>query len=94
MNYPTEKIDQFNYTELYSTSKHEIEKMIDAAKAGGYPEEARHLEYFTLPEEPDYVNHAFTLRLAKSGRDVPVAANEVATDAPTSAKCFENPGDI
>lgn len=55
--------------------------VIDAAKAGGYPEEARHLEYFTLPEEPDYVNHAFTLRLAKSGRDVPVAANEVATDA-------------
>ncbi|MEM9197879.1 MAG: reductive dehalogenase domain-containing protein, partial [Pseudomonadota bacterium] len=28
-----------------------------AAERAGYPEEARHLEYFSLPEEPDYVNH-------------------------------------
>lgn len=55
--------------------------VIDAATSGGFPEEARHLEYFTLPEEPDFINHAFTLRLAKSGRDIAVAADQAATDA-------------
>ncbi|MCP5038484.1 MAG: 2Fe-2S iron-sulfur cluster binding domain-containing protein [Rhodobacteraceae bacterium] len=55
--------------------------VIDAATKGDYPEEARHLEYFTLPEEPEYVNHPFTLKLAKSGRAVPVSSGESASDA-------------
>ena len=52
-----------------------------AAEAGGYPEEAIHLEYFTLPEEPEYENHAFTLKLARSGREITVGADQAATDA-------------
>ncbi|MEM9048296.1 MAG: reductive dehalogenase domain-containing protein [Pseudomonadota bacterium] len=52
-----------------------------AAERGGYPEEARHLEYFALPEEPDYVNHPFALRLARSGRVIRVEAEETAADA-------------
>ncbi|MEM9199593.1 MAG: 2Fe-2S iron-sulfur cluster-binding protein, partial [Pseudomonadota bacterium] len=56
-----------------------------AAERAGYPEEARHLEYFSLPEEPDYVNHPFTLRLARSGREVSVSAEEAATDALAAA---------
>ena len=52
-----------------------------AAAAGGYPEEAIHLEYFTLPEEPEYENHAFTLKLARSGREITVGADQAATDA-------------
>ncbi len=55
--------------------------VIEAATNGGYPEEARHLEYFTLPEEPEYVNHPFTIRLVNSGRDIPVAVDESASDA-------------
>lgn len=51
-----------------------------AAEANGYPEDARHLEYFAVPEVPDYVNHPFTLRL-KDGRIVPVASEESAADA-------------
>jgi ferredoxin-NADP reductase/ferredoxin len=52
-----------------------------AAEANGFPEEARHLEYFTVPETPDYVNHDFTLRLTQSGREVLVRADQAATDA-------------
>ena len=65
-----------------------------AAEANGYPEDARHLEYFAVPDDPDYVNHAFTLRM-KDGRIVPVAADETAADAllkigvPVNVKCAD-----
>jgi ferredoxin len=52
-----------------------------AATAAGIPEDAIHLEYFSTPEQPDYVNHPFTLKLARSGRVVEVAADQTATDA-------------
>lgn len=55
--------------------------VMEAAEAGGFPEEARHLEYFSLPEEPDYENHDFTLRLARSGREIVVKADQAPTDA-------------
>ena len=51
-----------------------------AAEAAGFPEDARHFEYFSAPETPDYVNHPFTLRL-RNGREVAVGADEAATDA-------------
>ena len=54
--------------------------VMDAAETAGYPEEARHLEYFNVPEQPDYVNHDFTLRLAKSGKDLHIPAGKTATD--------------
>ncbi len=58
-----------------------MQGVIEAAEAGGYPEEARHLEYFSPPEQPEYENHDFTLKLAKSGRDVHVTADQAPTDA-------------
>ena len=57
-----------------------MQAVITAATDAGMPEEARHLEYFSIPEVPEYVNHPFTLRLS-SGRDIRVAADEAATDA-------------
>ncbi|MDX5383347.1 MAG: reductive dehalogenase [Rhodobacterales bacterium] len=57
-----------------------MDAVIDAATRQGYPDEARHLEYFAVPEQPDYVNHPFTLRLARSGRDLHVPADRSATD--------------
>jgi ferredoxin len=51
------------------------------AAAKDWPEEALHKEYFSLPEVPDYVNHAFVLRLARSGRVIDVPADKRATDA-------------
>ncbi|MFZ5961928.1 4Fe-4S double cluster binding domain-containing protein [Thalassococcus sp. BH17M4-6] len=54
--------------------------VMEAAQAGGYPEEAQHLEYFSVPEVPKYTNNPFTLRL-KDGREIPVSKDENATDA-------------
>ena len=54
---------------------------MQAAERAGWPEEARHLEYFAVPEQPEYVNHPFTLRLTRSGRDIAVPANLSAADA-------------
>ena len=54
--------------------------VIAAANAAAYPEEAQHLEYFSVPEQPDYVNHDFRLKLAKSGKELLVPADRIATD--------------
>ncbi len=54
--------------------------VMDAAEKNGFPEEARHLEYFAVPEQPDYENHPFTL-LLNDGRSVAVAADQSASDA-------------
>ena len=53
--------------------------VLEAAERQGFPEEARHLEYFSVPELPEYENHDFTLRL-KDGRDLLVPADRAATD--------------
>ncbi|MEM9426218.1 MAG: 4Fe-4S double cluster binding domain-containing protein [Pseudomonadota bacterium] len=66
-----------------------------AAEQGGYPEEARHLEYFSVPEVPDYVNHPFKVKLARSGRMLDVPEDRAATDVlieagvPVDVKCSD-----
>ena len=71
-----------------------MQAVMDAAADANIPEEARHLEYFSTPELPDYVNYPFTLRLT-SGREVHVAADETASDAliaagvPVDLKCSD-----
>ena len=57
-----------------------MQAVLTAAEQQGFPEEACHLEYFSVPDAPDYENHPFTLRLKKSGRDVPVPADRSAAD--------------
>ncbi|MEO0547554.1 MAG: reductive dehalogenase [Pseudomonadota bacterium] len=54
--------------------------VMDAAERAGVPDACRHLEYFSVPEVPDYENHPFTLKLVKSGLTLPVLAEETATD--------------
>ncbi len=54
--------------------------VLDAATRAGFPDNARHLEYFSVPELPDYENHPFTLRCATSKRDVAIPADQTATD--------------
>jgi reductive dehalogenase len=49
-------------------------------EAKGWPEEALHREYFTVPEPPDYVNEPFTLKLARSGKQIEIPADRRATD--------------
>jgi len=50
-----------------------------AAEHKGFPDQTRHLEFFAVPEQPDYVNHPFTLTL-KDGRRFAVPADKTATD--------------
>lgn len=57
-----------------------MDAVMSCAEANGFPEEARHLEYFSVPEQPEYENHAFTLRLTQSGRELQVPKDQVATD--------------
>ncbi|MEO1538149.1 MAG: 2Fe-2S iron-sulfur cluster-binding protein [Pseudomonadota bacterium] len=59
--------------------------VMDAAATHDIPEEARHLEYFTLPDIPDYVNHPFRLVLTRSGRTFDIPADRTATDVLTAA---------
>ena len=56
-----------------------MDGVIDAATRQGFPDEARHLEYFSVPEMPDWVNHAFTIRL-RDGRELFVPEDKNATD--------------
>ena len=52
-----------------------MEGVIEAALSEGFPEDAIHVEYFSTPEIPEYENHAFTLKLEKSGKEIEVPAD-------------------
>ncbi|SFL88176.1 2Fe-2S iron-sulfur cluster-binding protein [Shimia aestuarii] len=56
-----------------------MDGVMAAAERQGFPEEARHLEYFSVPEQPDYENHDFKIRL-KDGRELVVPEDKIATD--------------
>jgi reductive dehalogenase len=62
-----------------------MDAVFAAAQAKGWPDDALHREYFSVPEPPDYVNHPFVLRLAKSGRTIEVPADRSATEALAAA---------
>lgn len=57
-----------------------MEGVFEAAEANGWPEDALHREYFSVPDEPDYENHDFTVRLGKDGRRFAVPAEKTITD--------------
>jgi ferredoxin-NADP reductase/ferredoxin len=61
-----------------------MQAVMDNATTANIPEEHRHLEYFSTPEVPEYVNHPFTLRLS-SGREIAVPADQSASDALVAA---------
>ncbi len=61
-------------------SERYMSAVMEAAESAGFPEEVCHLEYFSVPEVPDYVNYDFTLRLAKSGKEFVIPADKTATD--------------
>ncbi len=69
--------------------------VMETAERHGFPETARHLEFFSVPDVPDYENHPFVLRLRRSGCDIPVPADKTATDVlaehdiPIDVKCAD-----
>ena len=60
-----------------------MEGLFAIAAAKGWPDEALHREFFTVPEQPDYVNEPFILKLARSGRTIEIPADKRATDVLT-----------
>jgi ferredoxin-NADP reductase len=68
--------------------------VIAAATQSGFPEDARHLEYFNLPEQPEYENHPFTIKLS-NGRTFSVPSDKSVTDIlqendiPIDVKCSD-----
>ncbi len=57
-----------------------MDGVFEAAAARGWPEEAMHREFFTVPEADAWVNRPFVLRLARSGRSLAVPADRSATE--------------
>ena len=55
-----------------------MQSVMDAASA--FPEDAKHLEYFAVPEAPDYENHPFTIKLARDGRTLEVPEDKSAAE--------------
>jgi len=62
-----------------------MDAVFATAQAQGWPEDALAREYFATPEAPEYVNHPFTLHLARSGRDIAVPADLSGTEALAAA---------
>ena len=54
--------------------------VLDTAEANGFPDDNRHMEYFSVPDQPEYENHPFTLKLAKSGRSFEIPADRTPTE--------------
>ncbi|MBE1284915.1 MAG: 2Fe-2S iron-sulfur cluster binding domain-containing protein [Rhodobacteraceae bacterium] len=57
-----------------------MDGVMEAAERQGFPEDARHLEYFSVPEQPDYVNQAFRVKLARSGQELTVPEDKTISD--------------
>jgi len=57
-----------------------MQSVIEAANKAGFPEPAQHLEYFSVPEQPDYVNHEFTVKLASSGQEFTIPEDRSISD--------------
>jgi ferredoxin len=57
-----------------------MNSVIEAAQTAGFPENARHLEYFTAPEVPEYDNYAFKVILTKSKKEFDIPADRTVTD--------------
>ncbi|MEP7280411.1 MAG: 4Fe-4S double cluster binding domain-containing protein [Rubrivivax sp.] len=57
-----------------------MDEVFAAAAAAGWPDEACHREFFSIPEDPDRIDRPFVLRLARRGRDLPVPADRSATE--------------
>jgi ferredoxin-NADP reductase len=58
-----------------------MDAVFAAALGRGWPEEALAREYFAVPEAPPRENHAFTVVLGASGREITVPADQSATEA-------------
>ena len=57
-----------------------MQSVIEAANTSGFPEVAQHLEYFSVPEQPDYVNHEFKVKVAGTDREFIIPEDQTISD--------------
>lgn len=62
-----------------------MDAVFETAAGFGWPEDALHREYFSVPDEGEWTNHPFEIELTSSGAVIPVAAEQKATEALASA---------
>jgi len=58
-----------------------MDTVFEAATALGWPEDALHREYFSVPDEPERENHDFEIEIASTRQRIAVPANLKATEA-------------
>ncbi len=58
-----------------------MSSVLECAERHGWIDESLHREYFAVPETPEYTNHPFTIRLARSRIEVKVSAEQSASEA-------------
>ena len=58
-----------------------MDTVLSSAKRNGFPEDSLKREYFSLPEEPEYKNHEFTVTLIKSAKTITVQEDKSIADA-------------
>ena len=72
-----------------------MDAVYSIAAGKGWPETCLHRELFVVPETPERPSYAFTLKLARSGKTIPVKADQSAADAlveagyPVDLKCSD-----
>ena len=57
-----------------------MDEVMAVAEQRGWPEEARHQEYFSVPEAGDWVNEPFRVRVAATQVEYEVAADQTAAE--------------
>jgi len=62
-----------------------MDAVFDSALQQGWDEASLHREYFTVPDDLEYENFEFRIRLQQSAADIVVAADQSAADALTEA---------
>ncbi|TQV74313.1 2Fe-2S iron-sulfur cluster-binding protein [Denitrobaculum tricleocarpae] len=67
--------------QLYTCgSSNFMDAVFAAAEKNIWPEDALHREYFSVPDDAEYENHEFTVRLANDGRSFDVPAEKSIVD--------------
>ncbi len=83
------RLDIATVLNAYETSDHVytcgpagfMDAVFDAAQKFGWPTDAMHREYFSVPEDDDWVNHRFEVELASSGKIIPISTDKSITEA-------------
>ncbi|MBL4876469.1 MAG: 2Fe-2S iron-sulfur cluster binding domain-containing protein [Cohaesibacteraceae bacterium] len=58
-----------------------MDAVFETSERLGWPEDALHREYFSIPEEGDWENKDFEIELASTGAIIPVSADQKVTEA-------------